>query len=81
MVIELEIIVDRNKLTGSVNLVGTAEKELTPEQAQAMLDSRDTWPGLQEDAALHSDTRLWAALQKKWAAGHGEGVFMMLIEL
>ncbi|MAQ88426.1 MAG: YjhG/YagF family D-xylonate dehydratase [Rhodopirellula sp.] len=60
----IEIIVDRNKLTGSVNLVGTAEKELTPEQAQAMLDSRDTWPGLQEDAALHSDTRLWAALQK-----------------
>lgn len=60
----IEIIVDRNKLTGSVNLVGTAEKELTPEQAQAMLDSRDTWPGLQEDTALHSDTRLWAALQK-----------------
>ena len=60
----IEIIVDRNKLTGSVNLVGTAEKELTPEQAQAMLDSRATWPGLQEDAALHSDTRLWAALQK-----------------
>ena len=60
----IEIIVDRNKLTGSVNLVGTAEKELTSEQAQAMLDSRDTWPGLQEDAALHSDTRLWAALQK-----------------
>ena len=60
----IEIIVDRNKLTGSVNLVGTAEKELTPEQAQAMLDSRDTWSDLQQDAALHSDTRLWAALQK-----------------
>ena len=60
----IEIIVDRNELTGSVNLVGTAEKELTPEQAQAMLDSRDTWSDLQQDAALHSDTRLWAALQK-----------------
>ena len=28
----IEIIVDRNKLTGSVNLVGTAEKELTPDR-------------------------------------------------
>ncbi len=60
----IEIIVDRNDLTGSVNLIGTADKDLSPKEAQTLLDDREMFPGLQEDEALHSDTRLWAALQK-----------------
>ena len=60
----IEIIIDRNDLTGSINLIGTADKDLSPKEAQTLLDDREMFPGLQEDEALHSDTRLWAALQK-----------------
>lgn len=60
----IEIIVDRNELTGSVNLIGTVDQDLTPEEAEQLLESRSMFAGLTEDAALHDDTRLWAALQK-----------------
>ena len=60
----IEIIVDRNELNGSVNLIGTADKDLTPAEADQLLASRGRLEGLAEDAALHDDTRLWAALQK-----------------
>ncbi len=60
----IEIIVDRNKLTGSVNLIGTAEKDMTSEEAEQLLESRVMFEGLDEDPALPNDTRLWAALQK-----------------
>lgn len=60
----IEIIVDRNNLTGSINLVGTEGKRLTPEEAQALLDSRPPHPELAPDPALPDDTRLWAALQQ-----------------
>tara|TARA_Y100001934_G_scaffold274845_1_gene368070 strand:- start:73 stop:2106 length:2034 start_codon:yes stop_codon:yes gene_type:complete len=60
----IEIIVDRNELTGSVNLIGTVDQDLMPEEAEQLLESRSMFAGLTEDAALHDDTRLWAALQK-----------------
>ena len=60
----IEIIVDRNELKGSVNLIGTADRDLTPEEADQLLASRGRLDGLAEDEALHDDTRLWAALQK-----------------
>ncbi len=58
------IVVDRNELTGSVDLVATeAEGELTPEAAAEVLGGRAPHPGLAANAALPADTRLWAALQ------------------
>jgi|TARA_B100000519_G_C14229190_1_gene431532 dihydroxyacid dehydratase/phosphogluconate dehydratase len=60
----IEIIVDRNELKGSVNLIGTSDRDLTPEEADQLLASRGRLDGLAEDEALHDDTRLWAALQK-----------------
>jgi putative YjhG/YagF family dehydratase len=59
----IEIIVDRANLEGSINLIGTAEGDLTPEQAQALLESRDPHPDLAPHPQLPDDTRLWAALQ------------------
>ena len=59
----IEIIVDRNRLEGSVNLVGTAAGRLTPEQAALLLIDRDPHPDLAPDPDLPADTRLWAALQ------------------
>ena len=49
----IEIIVDRNKLEGSLNFLGPAEE----------LARRGPHPDLAPDANLPDDTRLWAALQ------------------
>ena len=59
----IEIIIDRAELSGSVDLVGTAEGELSTAEAQALLDSRAPNPDLQPHPDLPDDTRLWAALQ------------------
>lgn len=55
----IEIIVDRNKLSGSVNLVAPEGED--PLQ---LLAQRDTHPELRPDSRLPDDTRLWAALQQ-----------------
>jgi putative YjhG/YagF family dehydratase len=60
----IEIVIDRVELTGSVNLVGTAEGELTPAEADALLASRAPDPRLAPHPQLPDDTRLWAALQR-----------------
>jgi putative YjhG/YagF family dehydratase len=52
----IEIVIDRIRLEGSVNLVGVDN----PEQ---VLRDRPTHPALAPDPALPADTRLWAALQ------------------
>ncbi len=50
----IEILIDRNRLEGSVNLVGDADD----------LGKRPTRDDLRPDPALPEDTRLWAALQQ-----------------
>ncbi len=49
--------------TGTINLVGTAEGDLLPDQAQNLLNSRPPHPDLAPHPLLPDDTRLWAALQ------------------
>ena len=59
----LQIIVDRNQLTGSVDYVGRDSASLlTPEAGATELASRPV-PELSADSRLPADTRLWAALQ------------------
>lgn len=60
----VEIIVDRNQLSGSVNLVAAAGKTLTSSQAAELLSARPVHPELKADHRLPDDTRLWAALQQ-----------------
>ncbi|MFO0819617.1 MAG: YjhG/YagF family D-xylonate dehydratase [Pirellulales bacterium] len=60
----IRIIVDRNELTGSVDLVGEGEREFTVEEGTAVLAARSARPDLAPDANLPDDTRLWAALQR-----------------
>ncbi len=60
---QVEILVDRNDLRGSVNLVGTADAELTPAEADELLRQRAPHPELRCDEGVPDDTRLWAALQ------------------
>ncbi len=59
----IEIAINRNTLSGSVDLVGATAGELTADEARALLDSRPPHPDLQPHPDLPADTRLWAALQ------------------
>lgn len=61
---EIEIIIDRNALTGSINLIGTAGQRLNAGEAADLLQSRTLHPHVRPDAQLPDDTRLWAALQQ-----------------
>ena len=56
----VEIIINRNNLEGTVNVLGADE---TIESGNVLLASRTQHPDLKEDPALPTDTRLWAALQ------------------
>jgi len=60
----IEIVIDRNTLTGSVNLVGAEGVQLDPDACQALLRGRPPHPGLAPHERLPDDSRLWAALQR-----------------
>ncbi len=59
----IRIVVDRVNLTGSVDLVGSDGKDVTPAEAAILLIDREPHPDLSPDPDLPDDTRLWAALQ------------------
>jgi putative YjhG/YagF family dehydratase len=59
----VEIVIDRQKLEGRIDLVGTDGQDLSPEEAARVLKERSPHPDLRPRADLPDDTRLWAALQ------------------
>jgi xylonate dehydratase len=59
----IQIIIDRNRLEGSVDLVGDGQKGFAPEEGTRVLSQRPMRPDLAPDPNLPADTRLWAALQ------------------
>jgi dihydroxyacid dehydratase/phosphogluconate dehydratase len=71
----IEIIIDRNRLEGSVNLVGSNGKIFGPEEGARVLASRPPRPDLAPDPALPDDTRLWAALQEVSGGAWAGAVF------
>ena len=60
----IEIVIDRNTLEGSVNLVGTGGVSLPMDHCAELLRDRSPHPELASHASLPDDTRLWAALQR-----------------
>jgi putative YjhG/YagF family dehydratase len=58
----IEIAIDREKLTGTVNLVGDAECEFSAEEGAWRLAERGPRADLRAHPDLPEDTRLWAAL-------------------
>jgi putative YjhG/YagF family dehydratase len=58
----IEIVIDRNNLHGTVNLIGEGTSTFTPEEGQRRLATRAPRPDLAPHPALPEDTRLWAAL-------------------
>ena len=59
----IQIVIDRNKLEGSVDLVGAGDKIFGAEEGIRTLAGRKPRPDLAPDPHLPADTRLWAALQ------------------
>ncbi|MCZ8517474.1 YjhG/YagF family D-xylonate dehydratase [Paenibacillus filicis] len=59
----IDIVVDRNRLEGSIHFIGHGDEVLTPEEGSRALAAREPHPGLAADPKLPDDTRLWAALQ------------------
>jgi dihydroxyacid dehydratase/phosphogluconate dehydratase len=59
----IRIVIDRNKLVGTVDFVGEASREVSPTEGAAILASRAPRDDLHPDDDLPDDTRLWAALQ------------------
>jgi putative YjhG/YagF family dehydratase len=61
---KVQIVIDRNKLVGSVDFIGEGNKTYTPAEGAAVLAARPQHPDLHPDKDLPDDTRLWAALQR-----------------
>jgi dihydroxyacid dehydratase/phosphogluconate dehydratase len=60
----IEIVIDRNTLTGTIALVGADGVSLDPEACRELLGSRSLHPGVAPHPRLPADSRLWAALQR-----------------
>jgi putative YjhG/YagF family dehydratase len=58
----IEIVIDRTRLTGQVNLVGDATEMFGAEEGARRLVLRPPREDLRPHASLPDDTRLWAAL-------------------
>lgn len=76
----VQIIVDRNKLVGSVDFVGErdpadVEHHFAPEVGAMILSERPLRGDLKPDDDLPDDTRLWAALQAKGGGTWGGCVY------
>jgi len=71
----IEIIIDRVKLEGSVNLVGEAGRRFSAEEGTRVLAERAPRPDLAADPALPEQTHLWAALQDVSGGSWGGCVF------
>ena len=59
----IRIVIDRNKLEGSVNFVGEGGRTFSPEEGAQILAARSPREDLAPHPQLPDDTKLWAALQ------------------
>jgi putative YjhG/YagF family dehydratase len=64
----IQIVIDRGRLEGSIDLVGQGERVFGADEGRRVLASRPPRPDLAPDPDLPDDTRLWAALQQ-WGGG------------
>ncbi|MBM3786928.1 MAG: YjhG/YagF family D-xylonate dehydratase, partial [Acidobacteria bacterium] len=68
----IEIIIDRNTLEGTVNLL---DENGSPAGGSALLAARPPRPDLRADALIPDDTRLWAALVDVSGGSWGGAVY------
>jgi putative YjhG/YagF family dehydratase len=72
---QIEIMIDRHRLEGSVNLVGERDKVFGADEGTRVLARRPLRADLAADERLPDDTRLWAALQTVGGGTWGGCVF------
>jgi hypothetical protein len=68
-------VIDRNRLEGSVDLVGEHGRDVGPDEGARILAARVPRPDLAPDPDLPADTRLWAALQQAGGGTWGGCVY------
>jgi putative YjhG/YagF family dehydratase len=71
----LSIVVDRNTLDGSLNLVGHGDEMFGAEEGAKVLAARESRADLAPHPELPDDTRLWAALQRLGGGAWGGCVY------
>jgi putative YjhG/YagF family dehydratase len=71
----VEIVIDRNRLEGAVNLVGCDGVVFGAAEGTRVLELRTSRPDLAPDPALPDHTRLWAALQEIGGGSWGGSVY------
>ena len=71
----IQIVVDRNRLEGSIDLVGNGDERFGADEGARVLSSRPPRPDLAPDPDLPDDTRLWAALQQAGGGTWGGCVY------
>ena len=71
----IEIIIDRNRLEGTINLVGDSNTTFGVEEGTRVLAERAPRSDLAPDPDLPDDTRLWAALQNTGGGTWGGCVY------
>ena len=71
----IEIVINRNTLEGSVNLVGETGAVANAAEGTRILLERAPRPDLRPDPALPDDTRIWAALQDVSGGPWGGAVY------
>ncbi len=71
----IQIVIDRNRLEGSVDLVGCDGKVLGIQAGSKILEVRAVPTHLSHDSQLPGDSRLWAALQQVSGGTWGGCVF------
>jgi dihydroxyacid dehydratase/phosphogluconate dehydratase len=72
---EIDIVIDRRSLTGTVDLVAADGQPLDGAAAARLLASRPVHPALRPAPGLPDDTRLWAALQQASGGTWGGAVY------
>jgi putative YjhG/YagF family dehydratase len=71
----IQILVDRARLEGTVDLVGHGDTLVGAEEGTRILAGRPPRPDLAPDPELPADTRLWAALQNAGGGTWGGCVY------
>jgi putative YjhG/YagF family dehydratase len=71
----VQIVVDRLRLEGSVDLVGAEGRTFGVEEGTRVLAARGPRPDLAPDPGLPDDTRLWSALQHVGGGAWGGCVY------
>ncbi len=71
----IEIIIDRIRMEGTINLVGAAGKVFNPAAGAEVLANRPPRPDLAPDPHLPDDTKLWAILQNASGGSWGGCVY------